>query len=205
MQFTKVEKITFSVLFSTFVFAFMLLIVKFSNINSSNNQVIKQIDSVAIYTDRKPIQKTYYYNEAENRNKLNLNRTDYESIKKIPILNPTLAKRIYNFIADKKQISDLKELLEVKGMNNKKLKELRNYATVMGGHAGNAAWGSKVNLNFANADDLEKLPGINKNIAEKIIKFRDSNGGFHSVEDLYEMPGLTEKTISRFIEKVEVR
>ena len=44
-----------------------------------------------------------------------------------------------------------------------------------------------------------------KKMAEKILSFRNKNGGFHSIDELYEIPGLTDKTIKRFIDRVEVR
>jgi competence protein ComEA len=116
-----------------------------------------------------------------------------------------MAKRIFEFITEKGQIKDLTDLLEVKGMSRKRLRELDKYATVMGGHAGSAAWGSKVDLNFASEAELTNLPGISKKMAEKIINFRNSNGGFRSIDELYEIPGLTEKTIKRFIDSVEVK
>ncbi len=205
MKFTKVEKITFSVLFSTFVFSLMILIVKISNLNYTNNLVKKEIDLIAKLTDKTPNVKTFYYNENESRNKLNLNKTNLASIKEIPCLNPSLAKKIFNFISKKEKISDLKELLEIKGMTHKKLKELDKYATVVGGHAGKASFGDKINLNYTNAKELSELQGLNLNIAEKIIEFRNSNGGFHSINELYVIPGLTSDKISSFIDKVEVK
>ena len=82
---------------------------------------------------------------------------------------------------------------------------MESYATAMGGHSGSAAWGDKINLNFATVDELKDLPGITKKIAEKIIDFRNQNGGFHSIDDLLEIPGLSEKTLNRFINQVEVK
>ena len=205
MRLNKVEKITFATLTISLAFGLMLLTVKLSNINSSNKTILKQINSVSQYTDKTDIEKTFYFNESESFNKLNLNRTNLESIKLIPCLNAPLAKRIYEFIQSKKKIYELSELLEVKGMSRKKLKELDKYATVMGGHAGSAAWGDKINLNFTNENELSNLPGLSKKMAEKIINFRNANGGFQSLDDLYEIPGLSDKTIKKFIDKVEVR
>ena len=205
MILNKVEKITFSTLFIPLVFGLMLLIVRISAVNSSNTSSLYNINNISKFTDRTPIAKTYYFDEAESQNKLNLNRTNLESIKSIPCLSAPLAKRIYEFIQSKKQINDLTELLEVKGMNRKKLKQLYKYATLMGGHAGSAAWGDKINLNFTNQNELSTLPGISKKMAEKIILFRNSNGGFHSLDDLYDIPGLNEKTINKFIDRVEVK
>lgn len=205
MRLNKVEKITFATLSISLVFGLMLLIVKISNINSANSLTLYNINNISKHTNRTALEKTFYFDEAASQNKLNLNRTNLESIKAIPCLSAPLAKRIYEFIQSKKGISDLTELLDVKGMSRKRLKELDKYATVMGGHAGSAAWGDKINLNFTNESELSNLPGISKKMAEKIINFRNSNGGFKSLEDLYEIPGLSEKTIKKFIDKVEVK
>lgn len=205
MGLNKVEKITFATLSISLVFGLMLLIVKISNVNSANSLTLYNINNISKHTNRTALEKTFYFDEAASQNKLNLNRTNLESIKAIPCLSAPLAKRIYEFIQSKKGISDLTELLDVKGMSRKRLKELDKYATVMGGHAGSAAWGEKINLNFTNESELSNLPGISKKMAEKIINFRNSNGGFKSLEDLYEIPGLSEKTIKKFIDKVEVK
>ncbi len=205
MKLNRTEKITFSILTFTLVFGFMLLIVRLSNANSNASGIIFNINNIAQFTDRTPLEKTIYFDEVESQNKLNLNRTNLVSIKKIPCLSAPMAKRIFEFITEKGQIKDLTDLLEVKGMSRKRLRELDKYATVMGGHAGSAAWGSKVDLNFASEAELTNLPGISKKMAEKIINFRNSNGGFRSIDELYEIPGLTEKTIKRFIDSVEVK
>ncbi|MBQ2594220.1 MAG: helix-hairpin-helix domain-containing protein [Candidatus Riflebacteria bacterium] len=205
MKLNRTEKITFSVLTFMLVFGFMLLIVRLSNANSNASGIIFNINNIAQFTDRTPLEKTIYFDEVESQNKLNLNRTNLVSIKKIPCLSAPMAKRIFEFITEKGQIKDLTDLLEVKGMSRKRLRELDKYATVMGGHAGSAAWGSKVDLNFASEAELTNLPGISKKMAEKIINFRNSNGGFRSIDELYEIPGLTEKTIKRFIDSVEVK
>ena len=205
MRLNRTEKITFSILSFTFVFGLMLLIVRLANINASNRGIISVVNNIAKLTDKVPLEKTFYFDEADSQNKLNLNRTNLVDLKKIPCLSAPLAKRIFEFITEKGQIKDLTDLLEVKGMSRKRLRELDKYATVMGGHAGSAAWGNKVDLNFASEAELTNLPGISKKMAEKIISFRNSNGGFRSIDELYEIPGLTEKTIKRFIDSVEVK
>ncbi len=46
------------------------------------------------------------------------------------------------------------------------------------------------NLNLTNASDLMKIRGIGERISERIIKFRDQLGGFHTMEQLNEVYGL---------------
>ncbi|MGH2811999.1 MAG: helix-hairpin-helix domain-containing protein [Actinomycetota bacterium] len=51
----------------------------------------------------------------------------------------------------------------------------------------------KVNLNTATQSELESLPGIGPVIAERIIAFRERNGGFASVRQLLEVEGIGPK------------
>jgi competence protein ComEA len=57
-----------------------------------------------------------------------------------------------------------------------------------------AAAGALVNLNTASASQLESLPGIGKSTAERIVEYRQKNGGFKKVEDLMNVRGIGEKS-----------
>src|SRR5687767_2257917 len=49
-----------------------------------------------------------------------------------------------------------------------------------------AAAGAPVNLNSASVAQLETLPGIGKATAERIVEYRQKNGGFKKVEEILE-------------------
>ncbi|MCY6355737.1 helix-hairpin-helix domain-containing protein [Clostridium sp. ZS2-4] len=63
----------------------------------------------------------------------------------------------------------------------------------------------KINLNTATKEELKTLPGIGEVTAQKIIDYREQNGGFSSVEDLKKISRIGEKTIEKFKDKIEVR
>ena len=52
----------------------------------------------------------------------------------------------------------------------------------------------KININTATAKELEKLPGIGKTIAERIVEYRQANGAFKSIEDLSKVKGIGKAT-----------
>ncbi|MBC7247844.1 MAG: helix-hairpin-helix domain-containing protein [Actinobacteria bacterium] len=62
----------------------------------------------------------------------------------------------------------------------------------------------KVNINTADADELEKLPGIGPTLAERIVSYRENNGGFRSVEDLKKVSGIGEKKFAELRDLVEI-
>lgn len=51
-----------------------------------------------------------------------------------------------------------------------------------------------LNLNTATLTQLESLPGIGMKVAERIVEFRQKNGGFKKVEDLMNVRGVGEKS-----------
>ena len=57
-----------------------------------------------------------------------------------------------------------------------------------------AAATTVVNLNTATAAQLETLPGIGKAPAERILEYRQKNGGFKKIEELMNVRGVGEKS-----------
>lgn len=52
-----------------------------------------------------------------------------------------------------------------------------------------------IDLNTATAQQLESLPGIGPVIAARIIAYRKESGGFKSVGELMNVPGIGEKKL----------
>jgi competence protein ComEA len=61
-----------------------------------------------------------------------------------------------------------------------------------------------IDLNTADAAQLETLPRIGPALAERIIAWRDDNGGFTSVEDLLAVPGIGDKMLESLRDLVTV-
>jgi competence protein ComEA len=57
-----------------------------------------------------------------------------------------------------------------------------------------AAAAAVVNLNTATSTQIATLPGIGEKAAQRIIEYREKNGGFKKVEELMNVKGIAEKS-----------
>jgi len=61
-----------------------------------------------------------------------------------------------------------------------------------------------LNLNTATLEQLDELDGVGPATAQKILDHREERGGFGSVEELGEIPGIGEKRLASLREAVSV-
>jgi len=82
-------------------------------------------------------------------------------------------------------------------------------AQVQGGATGNGSGSSgpgagPVNLNTADLDALDSLPGVGPVLAQRIVDWRNEHGRFTSVEELGEVSGIGDKMLSQLRPRVTV-
>ncbi len=61
-----------------------------------------------------------------------------------------------------------------------------------------------VNINTADAALLCTLPGIGESRAADIIAYREKNGGFKSLEDIMQVPGIKTSVFEKICDKIRV-
>ena len=70
--------------------------------------------------------------------------------------------------------------------------------------AGTAAPGLPLDLNTATVEQLDELDGIGPATAQQIVAYREAHGGFGSVEELDQVPGIGETRLAALRDKVRV-
>lgn len=62
-----------------------------------------------------------------------------------------------------------------------------------------------INLNKATESELQTLPGIGPSKALAIIEYRETNGGFKTIDDLKKISGIGEKTYEKLEALISVK
>ena len=93
-------------------------------------------------------------------------------------------------IGEAKQ-EDLKDVNNTKDIENA---EIRNENT--------AKDSSKININTATLEELDKLPGVGEATANKIISHREENGQFKTIEDIKNVNGIGDKKFENMKELI---
>ncbi|MBF0502186.1 MAG: ComEA family DNA-binding protein [Candidatus Riflebacteria bacterium] len=205
---TRLEKLTFCVL-GIFVlvgfFAFGWRVLARARENNSIDQVIT---GIAAGTRHELLVKgpPVFVASAAAAFQVQVNTATKEDFDRIPGIGKTLAERIVEFRNNHGIIHSISDFLEVRGMTPKKLESFTPYLSL----ATEASLTSgrqikRLNLNLATKEDLDALPGIGPVLAGAILKTRIEKGGFRSIDDLQDVPGLGEATYNKFADLVEVR
>lgn len=68
-----------------------------------------------------------------------------------------------------------------------------------------ASTNKKIDINKANQEGFESIPGIGPSMAEKIINYRNENGKFKSIDELKNVSGIGEKKFESMKEYICVK
>ncbi len=64
---------------------------------------------------------------------------------------------------------------------------------------------NKININIASKKELMKLDGVGESISKRIIKYRQENKGFKSIEDIMNVSGIGESKFEHIKDSIKVK
>lgn len=62
-----------------------------------------------------------------------------------------------------------------------------------------------ININKADINELQTLNGIGESLAQSIIKYREENGNFKTIEDVKNVPGIGENKFEKIKENIKIK
>lgn len=68
----------------------------------------------------------------------------------------------------------------------------------------NRTYDTLVNINAASVHHLQRIDGIGETRAQAIVEYRETHGGFQSVDELVNVSGIGEKTLDAIRDKITV-
>ena len=70
--------------------------------------------------------------------------------------------------------------------------------------AGGSAPGALININTASLEELDSLDGVGPSTAQKIIDYRTENGGFKTIDEIKEVPGIGDAKFAAMKDSITV-
>lgn len=113
------------------------------------------------------------------------------------------ADAIVNYRTKYGPFNKKEELKKIFVISEEKYLELEPHIKIVTGGEVHVA-SQLISLNEASSVDLEILPGIGPKFAERIIKFRNSLGGFTSMTQLHEVYNMTEEVYQILVDHTQI-
>ena len=136
-------------------------------------------------------------------NNLGNSKLEISNIKQIEELN----NRIQNSELRIQQLEDSIKSTELSGTNSAATTPAET-GQVAGTSTSSANKSStptgKINLNTASAAQLDTLPGIGTAYAQRIIDYRQSNGGFKDISEIKNVKGIGDKTFEKLKDLITI-
>lgn len=60
---------------------------------------------------------------------------------------------------------------------------------------------AKINLNEASRDELDRIEGVGRSVADEIVRYRESNGRINDFDELCNIPRMADTMVEKLREQ----
>jgi comEA protein len=142
---------------------------------------------------------------------IDLNQATAEELTNLPKIGPATAEKIVQDRQVNGPYKSLADLDRVSGIGRGTLVKLSGVVTIngaiatYGGKTGSVPTKAQLNINQATYDEMEALRGVSPKLAGQILQLRlDHSGRLTRLEDLKEIPGMTDAKLKSLARDLKV-
>ncbi|MBK7811662.1 MAG: helix-hairpin-helix domain-containing protein [Saprospiraceae bacterium] len=181
-------------------------------VHVKSDPIIHQIPQVESEFVEKPKKEFKKYDKVKTSNhavpqSFDPNQLDLETARNIG-----MPDRVYNnlnkYLQKGGKIKSKEQFGKIYGMDEKLFNKLAPYITIHDSISNLKKYISKdtqhvkmtdikIEINSANEEQWDQLPGIGQKLASRIVKFRESLGGFYKIEQVCEVYGIADSVCQK--------
>ena len=141
--------------------------------------------------------------DANGNARVNINNADGQEVTQIQGNNnqPVFSQAEKDALVQQREFDSIGDLIDATAVTEQVFNNIRERISV----ESNEENEDIVNINTADAGELETLDGIDEGIAERIIDHRNSQGNFQNVDQLKEVKLITEDEFSSIVDRITTR
>ena len=138
--------------------------------------------------------------DASGNARVNINNADGQQVTQIQGNNnqPVFSQGEKDALVQQREFDSIGDLIDATAVTEQVFNNIRERISV----ESNDEEEDIVNINTADAGELQTLDGIDEGIAERIIDHRNSEGNFQNVDQLKEVKLITEQEFSSIVDQI---
>ena len=131
------------------------------------------------------------YPRESRRTRVDLNGGDTLDFQQLYNIGPLFARRIVNYRTALGGFVDKRQLMEVYGMDSVRYVDIAPYITL------DSAGVRQLDINSATIDQLKKHPYLDYYQAKAIVRLREKEGLYRTIDDLKKVPLIDQETYNK--------
>lgn len=192
------------------IIAVIIILKLIFGMNESEDESIESVNKSGLIENQESKEAKQEIDSGEIPAKENIKEVvvDVKGAVKFPKTYEMKSSERINDVLKKAQINDQADLSKI-NLSEKLKDQMSIYVPIRGeqipSNLNNQSSQNEtieVNINTATKEQIQKIPGIGPSKADAIIKYRETNGDFKSVDDIKKIKGFGDKTLESLKEYI---